>query len=64
VKELIDGANPPGFNMKTVNYKKVPGVPAPNPELAEQIRQLSRLKYGKDRDIIEMEVAERIKAYS
>jgi len=64
VKLLIDGANPPGFNMKTVNYKKVPGVPEPNAELAEQIRQLSRLKFGKDRDIIEMEVAERIKSTS
>lgn len=64
VKLLIDGANPPGFNMRTVDYKKVPGVPPPNPELAEQIRQLSRLKYGKDRDIIEMEVEERIKAFS
>jgi hypothetical protein len=29
---------------------------SPNKELAEVIRQLSRLKYGRDRDLIESEV--------
>lgn len=64
VKLLIDGANPPGFNMKTVDFHKIPGVPQSSPELAEAIRKLSALKYGKDRDMIEMEVAERIKKFS
>jgi hypothetical protein len=30
-----------------------------NKKLAEMIKQLSRLKYGKDRDIIEAEIAQR-----
>ena len=64
VKLLIDGANPPGFNMKTVNFHKIPGVPEANAELAAAIKKLSALKYGKDRDMIEMEVQERIKKFS
>lgn len=32
-----------------------------NPKVAEMIKQLSRLKYGKDRDIIEAEIAQRSK---
>jgi len=64
VKLLIDGANPPGFNMKTINFKKIPGVPGANPELAEAMKKLSALKFGKDRDIIEAEVQDRIKKFS
>jgi hypothetical protein len=64
VKLLIDGANPPGFNMKTVNFHKVPGVSPFDQERAEMIRKLSALKYGKDRDMIEAEVTERIKKFA
>jgi hypothetical protein len=59
MKLLIDGANPPGFNMVTQSYDSLPGVGPANPELAKAIKELSRLKYGKDREIIEMEVASR-----
>ncbi|KKR07510.1 MAG: hypothetical protein UT32_C0010G0027 [Parcubacteria group bacterium GW2011_GWC2_39_14] len=59
VKLLIDNANPPGFNMASIPFDKIPGVPPANKDLAEAIRELSRLKYGKDPDIIEMEVKER-----
>lgn len=59
VKLLIDNANPPGFNMATIPFDKIPGVPPANKDLANAIRELSRLKYGKDPDIIEMEVKER-----
>jgi len=59
VKVLINNANPPGFNMKTMPLDKVPGVPVENPELAESIKQLSKLKYGKDLDLVNMEVKER-----
>jgi hypothetical protein len=30
-----------------------------NPKLAEMIKQLSRLKYGKDREVIEAEISVR-----
>ena len=30
-----------------------------NPKVAEMIKQLSRLKYGKDREIVEAEIAQR-----
>ncbi|KKQ80217.1 MAG: hypothetical protein UT02_C0013G0013 [Parcubacteria group bacterium GW2011_GWC2_38_7] len=59
VKLLIDNANPPGFNMATIPFDKIPGVPPANKEMSEAIRELSRLKYGKDPDIIEMEIKER-----
>jgi hypothetical protein len=64
VKLLIDNANPPGFNMSTIPLDEVPGVPAENAELSAAVRQLSRLKYGKDRELVDAEVAERIKKFS
>lgn len=60
IKLLIDNANPPGFNMATVPFSKVPGVASANPELGAAIRKLSGLKYGRDRDLVEAEVMERI----
>ncbi len=59
IKLLVDNANPPGFNMATIPFDKIPGVPAANKELCDAIRELSRLKYGKDPDIIDMEIKER-----
>ena len=59
VKLLIDNANPPGFNMKTNWYDDIPGVPKENKELADAIKSLSSLKYGKDPGIIDMEIKER-----
>ncbi|HUT22286.1 MAG TPA: type IV secretion system DNA-binding domain-containing protein [Candidatus Bipolaricaulota bacterium] len=54
IKLLIDNANPPAFNIN------VPGRENPkHPEIAETIRKLSRLKYGRDRDIVENEILER-----
>lgn len=63
VKELIDNANPPGFNMQTLRQEDAPIAPK-NVELGEAIKQLSRLKYGKERELIEMEINERIKKFS
>ncbi|PIR93889.1 hypothetical protein COT97_04150 [Candidatus Falkowbacteria bacterium CG10_big_fil_rev_8_21_14_0_10_39_11] len=55
-KLLINNQNPPAFNMR------IPARDKPeHPEIAEAIKELSRLKYGKDRDIIEAEVLERTK---
>jgi hypothetical protein len=54
VKLLIDNASPPAFNLF---------IPARNypsdRELGEQIRSLSRLKYGRPREAIEAEIRER-----
>jgi len=64
IKLLIDNANPPGFNMKTIAHEEIPGMNNKNPELAKAIKELSRLKYGKDRELIEMEVNERVEKYT
>jgi len=61
VKLLIDNANPPGFNMATMPFDKIPGLPQSNPELSKVITKLSRLKYGRDPEIIEAEVLARTK---
>ncbi|MBI5254340.1 type IV secretion system DNA-binding domain-containing protein [Candidatus Falkowbacteria bacterium] len=54
IRLLIDNANPPAFNLF------VPARDYPmNPELGEKIRQLSRLKYGRAREIVEQEIFER-----
>ncbi|MFA5995078.1 MAG: type IV secretion system DNA-binding domain-containing protein [Patescibacteria group bacterium] len=53
IKLLIDNTTCRPFNMRTVM------PPAGNVKLAEQIKQLSRLKHGRDRAIVEAEVIER-----
>lgn len=53
LKLLIDNAAAKPFNMKVYPPEN------PNRELADQIKQLSRLKYGRDRKIIEAEIMER-----
>jgi len=54
-KLLIDNKPAKPFLMKT--FPPEPG----NTELAEAIRELSRLKYGRDRAIVETEILERTK---
>jgi len=54
-KILIDGTASRPFNMAPVR----PGEG--NQDLVEAIRQLSRLKYGRDRQLVEMDVQERIR---
>jgi hypothetical protein len=58
VKILIDNANPPPFNMRTLGPES---RPQPNPQLAASIKELSRLKYGRPREIVEAEIMERSK---
>ena len=62
VKLLIDNANPPAFNMAAVPFNEVPGVQPANPESARLVKELSRLKYGKDKNIIENEIIKRSKS--
>ncbi len=53
VKLLIDNTASKAFNLQT--YPPEPG----NPKLAEALKQLSRLKYGRPKDIVEAEILER-----
>jgi len=57
IKLLIDNSAARPFSMKTV----WPLVGVEQPETAENIKILSRLKYGQDRNIIEAEIARRSK---
>ena len=56
VKLLVDNANPPAFNMQTIHMDK---FAKPNYEIAAALRELSRLKYGRDRAIIEEEIRQK-----
>lgn len=53
VKLMINGTVSRGFNMTT--YPPTKG----SREIAETIKQLSMLKYGKDRNVVEREIMER-----
>ncbi|MDP3985388.1 MAG: type IV secretion system DNA-binding domain-containing protein, partial [bacterium] len=53
IKLLIDGTASKPFNMGTMAPEKG------DEKLAEALRQLSRLKYGRPRDIVEAEIMER-----
>jgi hypothetical protein len=55
LKMLIDNQTAPPFNIKCA-------LPAKgNPEIAGKIKELSRLKYGRERAIVEAELIERSK---
>ena len=53
IKLLVDNQSTRPFNMHT--YPPIKG----DPKIAEAIKQLSRLKYGRDRAIVEAEILER-----
>ncbi len=53
-KLLIDNQNPPAFNFQPLFPEKG------NYELAKAIKELSRLKYGKDRNVVENEIKSRL----
>lgn len=57
VKMLVNGKPAPPFTLSAV-YGESPYdmVSNPNPALADVIRQISRLKYGRDRNVIENEL--------
>lgn len=54
IKLLVDGTPTKPFSMKTIKVEN-----QPNKELSEALRQLSRLKYGRDKQLIEQEMAAR-----
>jgi hypothetical protein len=53
IKLLIDNTASKAFNMQTIPPQKG------DPELASAIKQLARLKYGRDKSIVEAEILER-----
>lgn len=53
IKLLIDNANPPAFNLNPYPPQKG------NFELANAIKEYSRLKYGRDRNLVEEEIRQR-----
>jgi hypothetical protein len=53
LKLLIDNTHARPFNVKGRT------LPAGNPQMVDAIKELSRLKYGRDRNIIEAEIAKR-----
>ncbi|MFA7253454.1 MAG: ATP-binding protein [Patescibacteria group bacterium] len=55
IKELIDGAPTRPFNGESIWPKDNDG----NPKLGEAIKELSRLKFGRPREIVETEILER-----
>ena len=54
IKLLIDNQNPPAFNFNPILPEKG------NYELAKAIKELWRLKYGRDRTVIENEIRTRV----
>uniref|UniRef100_A0A7C4R4V7 Type IV secretory system conjugative DNA transfer family protein n=1 Tax=candidate division CPR3 bacterium TaxID=2268181 RepID=A0A7C4R4V7_UNCC3 len=59
---LVDGINIKPFSMRTFNisdYEPINAYIKANKKVTESIRQLSRLKYGRDRETVEEEIRER-----
>jgi hypothetical protein len=54
IKLLIDNYNPPAFSLETLQREK------PEQNYVKEIKELSRLKYGRDRSIVENEIRERV----
>lgn len=60
IKMLVDGNYPPPFSMYThLNQAPQGLIPAPDPQNAQTIIELSRLKYGRDNEIVETEILQR-----
>jgi hypothetical protein len=62
IKMLIDGAPTKPFNGKSVFVS--PEEFEGNPKLGESIRELSRLKYGRPREIVSDEILERSQVHT
>ncbi|MCX6806627.1 MAG: type IV secretion system DNA-binding domain-containing protein [Candidatus Berkelbacteria bacterium] len=54
IKLLIDGVASKPFSLKTIRLSETE-----NKEIGESIKQLSRLRYGRDRTVVEQEIYER-----
>lgn len=58
IKTIVDNEPMPPFSMDLTRDVEAERKLA-NPKLAEMIKKLSRLKYGKDKNILEVEIAKR-----
>ena len=58
VKSIVNNEPVPPFTLDLTKNVEVYNK-LKNPKLGEMIKQLSRLKYGKDRDLVEAEIAQR-----
>ncbi len=56
IKEMIHGSTSKPFTIKSMAP-----LGEPNPKISQAIRQLARLKFGRDRRIVEHQLAERLK---
>jgi len=56
VRLMVDGQNGEPFSMQTIKIKA-----KSDPELGEAIKNLSKLKYSRPKDFVEMEIEERMK---
>lgn len=60
IKMLVHGEYPPPFSMSTwFNPDKVTGRYPVDKKTSEMIRQLSRLRYGRDKELVESEMNQR-----
>jgi hypothetical protein len=61
VSMLVDGKPAQAFNMDTLNPDGYVTPKNGNPDQIEQLKQLSYLKYGRDRAEVEQEIAEKFR---
>jgi hypothetical protein len=61
VKLLVDGKYPPPFSLVTTDDVPFAQRGEGNKQLAETVKQISRLRFGRDRELIESEIRERAK---
>lgn len=64
IKLLVNGEYPPPFSVNTLYDSVNPTIIAgrefsKNPRVEKMVKEISRLKYGKDRKLIEEEIAQR-----
>ena len=55
-KLMVHNQNPPPFNLHTYAPRS---LDLADPIMAQAIKQVSRIKYGRDRNIVESEIQER-----
>ncbi|MCS7317695.1 MAG: TraM recognition domain-containing protein [Candidatus Dojkabacteria bacterium] len=61
-KILVDGKPTPAFTLRSYwGESPYDMISEPNFELAEEIKKISKLRYGRDRDLIEQEIVTRSK---
>lgn len=60
VKLLVDGKPTPAFTLRSYwGESPYDMISEPNKELAEEIKKISKLRYGRERDLIEQEIISR-----